>query len=155
VDGTVPGTAPGSAATIVAESRLQVGILFGFLSVIAIAALARGVTGAQTVAGRVAVVVIFGLLLVLFIARWIICLRHPTRLEITEDAIRFMTRNGQVTALSRAQGDELRFVRRLAGRTSKLGLKAEGGGPVLSPLNFFSRQAIRQAGRSRGWRFVN
>jgi hypothetical protein len=32
---------------------------------------------------------------------------------------------------------------------------AAGPGQVLSPLNFFSRKAVRQAGLSRGWRFAN
>jgi hypothetical protein len=53
-------------------------------------ALARGVIGAQTTGGRVAVVVIFGALLVLLITRWVIIGRSPARLEITEDAIRFV-----------------------------------------------------------------
>jgi hypothetical protein len=161
VDRTVPGTAPGSAATIVAESRSQVSILFGFLTVVAAAALARGVTGAQTAAGRVAVAVIFGFLLVIFIARWVVIARRPAHLEITEDAIRYVTRAGKVSVLSRAEGDELRFFRRSAGRSWIFGLTvaapgtAAGPGQVLSPLNFFSRKAVRQACRSRGWRFAN
>lgn len=161
MDGTVPGTAPGSTATIVAESQLHIGTLFGFLTVVVAAALARGVTGAHTTTGRVAVIVIFGALLVLLIVRWVIIARSPARLEITEDAIRFVPRRAQVRVLSRAEGDELRFFRRSAGRSWILGLTvavpgtAAGPGQVLSPLNFFSRQAIRQAGRSRAWRFAN
>lgn len=159
--GTVPGAAPDSAAIIVAESQLHISILFGFLTVVVAAALARGVTGAQTAAGRVAVVVIFGALLVLLIARWVVIARSPARLEITEGTIRFMPRSGKVSVLSRAEGDELRFFRRSAGRSWILGLTvaapgtAAGPGQVLSPLNFFSRKAVRQACRSRGWRFAN
>ena len=161
MDGTVPGTAPGSAATIVAESQLHISTLFGFLSVVVAAALARGVTGAHTAAGRVAVVVIFGFLLGLLVARWVIIARSPARLEITEDAVRFVPRKAQVRVLSRAEGDELRFFRRSAGRSWILGLTvatpgtAAGPGQVLSPLNFFSRKAVRQACRSRGWRVAN
>jgi hypothetical protein len=161
VDGTAPGTPPGSAAIIVAESQLHIGILFGFLTAVVAAALARGVIGAQTTGGRVAVVVIFGALLVLLITRWVIIARSPARLEISEDAIRFVPRRAQVRVLSRAEGDELRFFRRSAGRSWILGLTvavpgtAAGPGQVLSPLNFFSRKAVRQAGRSRGWRFAN
>jgi hypothetical protein len=161
VDGTVPGRAPGSAVTIVAESQGHISTLFGFLTVVVAAALIRGVTGAQSAAGRVAVVVIFGGLLVLLIARWVIIARSPAQLEITEDAIRFVPRKAQARVLSRAEGDELRFFRRSAGRSWILGLTltapgtAAGPGQVLSPLNFFSRKAIRQACRSRGWRFAN
>jgi hypothetical protein len=161
VDGTFPGTAPGSAATIVTESQLHISILFGFLSAVVAAALGRGVTGAQTAGGRAAVVVIFGFLLVLLIARWVIIARSPARLEITEDAIRFVPRKAQVRGLSRAEGDELRFFRRSAGRSWILGLTVTAAGTaaepgqVLSPLNFFSRKAIRQACRARGWRVAN
>ncbi len=64
------------------------GILFGFLSLAAAVALARGIFDAQTTAGRVTVAVIFGILLVVFITDWIVAIRRPARLEVTEDAIR-------------------------------------------------------------------
>ena len=72
-----------------------------------------------------------------------------------------MPRRAQVRVLSRADGDELRFFRRSAGRSWIPGLTvaalgtAAGPGQVLSPLNLFSSKAVRQAGRSRGWRFAN
>ncbi len=44
----------GLGPTIVAESRWQVSILFGFLTLVFAVALVRGVTGAPTTAGRVA-----------------------------------------------------------------------------------------------------
>ena len=43
-----------------AESRQQIGILFGFLTLAFAAALIRGATGAQNTAGRVASVVVCG-----------------------------------------------------------------------------------------------
>jgi hypothetical protein len=63
-------------------------------------------------------------------------------------------RDGQVSALSRQQGDELRIVKQHAAalsRTWTLGLAIAG--TVLSPLNFFSRAAVRKAGQADGWRF--
>jgi cytochrome c biogenesis protein CcdA len=139
----------------VAESRRQVAILFGFLTVAMAAALIRGVIGAQTTTGRVAVAVIFGVLLVVFLTGWVVSARRPAHLEITEDTIRYVTRNGQVTALSRQQGDQLRFTTRRAGRIWTLGLSVvPGPGPVLTPLNFFSRKAVRQACQARGWQFA-
>jgi hypothetical protein len=147
--------------TIVAESRLQVSTLFGFLTLVAAAALIRGVIGAQTTGGRVAVIVIFGALLVLFIARWVIIARRPAHLEITEDAIRYVTRAGKASELSRHEGDELRFFRRAAGRTWILGLTvaapgtSAGPGQVLTPLSFFSRKAVRQGCQTRGWTVAN
>jgi cytochrome c biogenesis protein CcdA len=139
----------------VAESRRQVSFLFGFLTVAMAAALIRGVIGAQTTAGRVAVAVIFGVLLVVFLIGWAVSARRPAHLEITEDSIRYVTGNGRVTALSRQQGDELRFISRPAGRIWTLGLTVTPGpGPVLTPLTFFSRKAVRQACQARGWRFA-
>jgi hypothetical protein len=65
-------------------------------------------------------------------------------------------RDGQVSALSRQQGDELRIVKQHAAalsRTWTLGLAIAGTDTVLSPLNFFSRAAVREAGQAHGWRF--
>jgi len=74
-------------ATIVRESRAQISTLLGFLTVACVAALARGVPGAQTAAGRVAVAVVFGGLLVILVVGWLVMLRRRRRLEITEDAV--------------------------------------------------------------------
>jgi hypothetical protein len=63
--------------TIVAESRWQVSMLFGFLTLVFTVALARGVISAQTASGRVAVVVLCVVLLAVFISVWIRTLRHP------------------------------------------------------------------------------
>src|SRR5580693_5850889 len=98
------GGRTGPGPTIVAASRWQVSILFGFLTLAFAVALARG--------GTVAVVVLCAILLAVFISAWIRTLRHPARLEITEDAIRYVRRNGQSVTLPRQQGNELYFVRR-------------------------------------------
>lgn len=151
--GIGPGKAPDSGTIVVTESRQQVGILFGFLALAAIVALARGVAGAQTASGRVVAAVFCAILVVAFIAGWIVMARRPARLEITMDAIRYTQRNGQVSTLSRQSGDELRFVRRHRGaRIWTLGLTIAGTGTVIT-LGFFSRNAVRQACRTRGWRF--
>jgi len=126
--------------------------LLGFLTLAWVAVLARGLSGAHTTTGRVAVAVIFGGLLVVLIAGWTAALRRPRRLEITEDAVRYVQRNGQVSALSRQQGDELRWVKELRGRTWRLGLTIVGTDTVML-LGTFSRKAVRQACLARGWRF--
>jgi len=138
--------------TIVRESRAQMSTLFAFLMVACAAALARGLPGAQTTAGRTAVAVIFGGLLVVLITGWIVMIRRPRRLEITEDAVSYVTRSGQVASLSRRQGDGLRFVKQLRGRTWRLGLTIVGTDMVMF-LGSFSRKAVRQACLARGWRF--
>jgi hypothetical protein len=101
------GGPAGLGPTIVAEGWWQVSVLFGFLTLAFAVVLVRGVTGAQTTSGRVAVLVLCVVLLAVFISAWIRTLRHPARLEITEDAIRYVPRKGQSATLSRQQGNEL------------------------------------------------
>jgi hypothetical protein len=144
----------GLGPTIVAESRSQVSILFGFLTLAFAVALVRGGTGAQTRSGRVAVVVLCGVLLAVFISAWIRTLRHLARLEITEDAIRYVRRNGQSATLSRQQANELYFVRRnRGGRIWTLGLAIMGTDTVMDLGLLFSRRVVRQACLARDWRF--
>ena len=149
----VPGDAADPGAIVVSESRSQIGILFGFLSLAFAVALARGVTGAQSTPGRPAVAVIFGILVLVCVRAWIMMARSPARLEVAGDVIRYVPRNGQVSTLSRQQGDELRFVQRRRGPriwTIELTIAGSGTGIV---LGFFSRNAVRQACLARGWRF--
>jgi hypothetical protein len=116
-------------------------------------ALARGVIDADTTPGQAAVVVIFGILVLICVQAWIMMIRRPARLEVAGDVIRYVPRNGQVSTLSRQQGDELRFVQRRRGPriwTIELTIAGSGTGIV---LGFFSRNAVRQACLARGWRF--
>ena len=153
MDSAAPGGAPGPGAIVVSESRSQIGILFGFLSLAFAVALARGVTGAQSTPGRAAVAVIFGLLVLVCVRGWIMMIRRPARLEIAADVISYLPRRGQASALSRQQGDELRFVQRRRGpRIWTLELTIAGSGPGIG-LDFFSRTAVRQACLAQGWRF--
>ena len=150
--GIDPGNATDPAAIVVTD-RPQIGILYAFLSLAVAVVLARGVVGAHTAAGRVAIAVIFGILLVVFIAAWIAAIRRPARVEVTKDAIRYVQRNGQVSSLSRQLGDELGFVQTRRGpRIWTLGLTITGTDAVIT-LGYFSRHAIREACRARGWRF--
>jgi hypothetical protein len=153
VDSVVPGDAPDPGSIVVSESRSQIGILFGFLSVAFAVALARGLIGVQSTPGRVAVAVIFGLLVLACVRAWVMMIRRPARLEIAGDVIRYAPRIGPVSTLSRQQGDELRFVQRRRGPriwTIELTIAGSGAGIV---LGFFSRNAVRQACLDRGWRF--
>jgi hypothetical protein len=153
VDSLVPGKAPDPGAIVVSESRSQIGILFGFLSLAFAVALARGVIDGESTSGRVAVAVIFGILVLICVRAWIMMIRRPARLEVAGDVIRYVPRNGQVSTLSRQQGDELRFVQRRRGAriwTIELTIGGSGTGIV---LGFFSRNAVRQACLVRGWRF--
>ena len=148
------GGPAGLGPTIVAESRWQVSILFGFLTLAFAVALPRGVTGAQTTSGRVAVVVFCVVLVTVFSSAWIRTLRHPACLEIMEDEIRYVRRKGESATLPRHQGNELFFVRRnRSGRIWTLGLAIMGTDTVMDLGLLFSRKAVRQACLARDWRF--
>ena len=151
-DAQVAAVNPDSGGTIVRESRVQISALFGLLTIACAVALARGVPGAHTAAGRVTAAVVFGGLLVLFIVGWIVAARRRRRLEITADAIRYVQRNGQVSVLSRQLGGELRWVKELRGRTWRLGLTVAGTDTVML-LGAFSRKLVQQACLAHGWRF--
>jgi hypothetical protein len=157
VGGVDPGSSPDPGAITVAESRRQIGLLFGFGVLAFAVALARGVTGAHTTAGRAVTAVFCGVLIAAGIRGWVYCARHLARLEVTADAIRLVQRNGRASALSRQLCDELRFVRQHPGgplsRVWTLGLAIAGTGSVVTLSGFFSRSQVRQACRARGWRF--
>ena len=59
-----------------------------------------------------------------------------------------------MSTLSRQQGDELRWVKELRGRTWRLGLTIVGTDTVML-LGTFSRKAVQQACLARRWRFDN
>jgi hypothetical protein len=59
------------------ESRVRIGTLFAFLTVVCAAVLGGGVSCAHTAAGRIAIAMIFGGLLAVLIAGWIMVVRRP------------------------------------------------------------------------------
>ena len=129
--------------------------MFGFL-ILACAVVVARVVISGTNTGGVVVAILAGIFLVGLIAGWAVRARTRAQLEITEDAIRYVRRDGHVSTLSRQQGDELRFVKRHAAALSQLwtlGLTIVGTDTVITPLGLFSRNAVRQACRARSWRF--
>jgi hypothetical protein len=143
----------GSSAVGVKESAAQRDGLFGFLVAAFGLALARGATGAHTVAGRVAVALVFGALVALCLVFWARTRIHPDRLEISEEAIRYVSGSGrQKSALFRQQGENLCFVAQGGGRVWWQALKERGSGAVM-PLRFFSRAAVKRACEAQGWHF--
>jgi hypothetical protein len=156
VGGVGPGNSPDPGSIVVAENRWQSGTLFGFLLLAFIVALARGVTDAQSTSGRVAVVIFCAVVLAVLLRGWIMIIRRPARLEVTADAVRFVQRNGRVSALSRESGHELQFVKQHRGALSRvwtLGVTIVGTDTVITLPGFFSRTEIRRACQERGWRF--
>ena len=117
-------------------------------------ALVRGVAGAQTTAGPAAAGVFCAVVLVVLMAGLISLLRRPARLEVGADEIRFVRRDGQVSALPRQSGHELRFVKQRRGAFSRvwtLGVGVVGTDTVIDLPGFFARNAVRQACAARDW----
>jgi hypothetical protein len=139
--------------TVVQESAAARDGLFGLLVAVLVAALVRGFIGAHTTAGRIAVATIFGALVALVAWGWLILRLGPTRLEVSEEAIRLVNAapKGPI-ALLRAWGDDLAFIVRGRGRFGYWALMVRGTDTVL-PLRFFNRKQVKRACLSHGWRF--
>ncbi len=90
----------GTDPVILRESRLSLNVLFGGLLAVLVAALARGLAGAQTAGGRAAVAVIFGAAAALAAWAWVAVVRRRGRLEITGQAITYADGKGQPVTLS-------------------------------------------------------
>ena len=155
VSGISRGQAPDREATLLVESRRQGNIVLALIVAACAVALFNVVKYAQTPTGRVVGAVVFGAVLVLMIVGWIRMNRRPRRrLEIAEDAIRYVESDGRVSALSRQSGDELAFfIQHRGGRVSVLELTVKGTGTVIDVRGEFPREAVRQACIACGWRF--
>ena len=116
-------------------------------------ALVRGLAGAQTPAGRVAVIVFAALVIAGLLAAWIVQLARPSRLEITAQAVTLVDARGKRTTLSHEAGDELKVVISGGGRYRRRGLTIAGSGTVI-PLGFFSLTQVQRAATAAGWRLT-
>jgi HAMP domain-containing protein len=138
---------------VLRPGRLQRDGLFGGLIVIFVLALVRGLAGAQTSAGRVAVIVFAALVIAGLLAAWIVQLARPSRLEITAQAVTLVDARGKRTTLSHEAGDELKVVISGGGRYRRRGLTIAGSGTVI-PLGFFSLTQVQRAATAAGWRLT-
>jgi len=145
-----------SADTVILrEGRVFPHVLCGGLLVLFILALVRGLAGAGTAGGRVAVAVIFGALMAVVAWAWVMLIRRRGHLEITAQAITYagyVRRKPQTLILSRQQGDVLRVVQRGTPRYPVRCLTAQGSSLVI-PLSLFRLSEVRQACAAAGWQF--
>jgi len=149
----VPVPGPAADAVVVHQSRLQRDGLFGALVAVFLIALARGYPGAQTTAGRIAVVVFVSVLTAALVLGWARLIRRPCRLEITAQAVTFVDGKGATSTLSRRSGDQLRLVSAGGARFRQPGLTIQGAGTVI-PLPFFSTKEVRRQCAAAGWSFA-
>jgi len=125
--------------------------LFGFLTVAFALALFRGLAGAQTSGGRIAVGVFAGGLLVLVVGLWLSCVLRPTVLEVSSERIHLVNRGKRRSPdLAKSQGSEVGFYTRRSGRYSTLVLRQSSTRTSVS-LPLFSRASVAKACRARGW----
>jgi hypothetical protein len=137
--------------TVVRPSRLQRDGLFGVLVAAFVLVLVRGLAGAQTTGGAVAVAVFAGGVTAILLWAWIAAIMRPARLEITDQAVTLVDGRGKRTVLSRESGAELRVVVSGGGRARRRCLTIDGSGTVI-PLGFFSLTEIQRQCTAAGWR---
>ena len=151
--GGIPAAGAPTGAVVVRQSRAQRDGLFSALIAVFLVALVRGYTGAQTSAGRAAVVVFVSVVTAALAAGWVRLIRRPCRLEVTPQLITFVDRAGAARVLSREQGDQLRIVAVGSGRFRQPGLTIAGTGTVIG-LPFFSTKEVRRQCLAAGWSFT-
>lgn len=126
-------------------------MVFGFIAVVAAAALARGVVGATTTGGRVAVAAIFGTLLIGTVVAWVLLGRNPLELQISDDRIVLVPSTGrQVHEPLWRGGGPVELIRRAA-QSSTWTLHQPATGRLLL-LDLFDINAVRATLAERGWR---
>jgi hypothetical protein len=140
------------AMVVVAQSRKQRDGIFGFLVAVFVVALVRGLIGASTSAGRIAVAVFVTAVLAALVTIWVRVVRRPEHLEVAHAAISLVRTGGPPVGFDRQAGDQLRFVMSGGGRYRRLGLMSVATGTVI-PLGFFDKKAVRSACEGVGWRF--
>ena len=142
------------SGVIVIEQRRRYTVAFGLMIVILALGLAVSETNPYSVASRIVVAVFFGAFIALCVWLWFALNRRRNRIEVTNDAIRYVHRSAEpVVVMSRPEASELRILRRLSDRKLFLydRLVVPGTDTWIN-LKWFSSRAVREACVARGWR---
>ena len=135
---------------VIEQSDTSVNVLWGFLTVAFAVALWRGHVGAETGPGRLVLDVVFTVGVIVSVAAWISFHRHPSRLEISQNVIRFSHR-GRPNRIELRRPGPL-YVHRVfnpkGGAQSYL--KVAGSDDAI-PLVLFSWKQVESACRATGW----
>jgi hypothetical protein len=114
-------------------------------------AVARGVTGASTTAGRVAVTVLIGFVVIVIAVAWVRALLRPAHLEISPHLIHYAgAPGGSRPDLIKDNGQLVPVYWRRAGRASYLMIEQPATGLRWS-IPYFSLPAVAKACRACGW----
>jgi uncharacterized membrane protein YuzA (DUF378 family) len=138
-------------STTMRPSSFQRDGLFGFLTVVLIAAIVRGALGAR----RTSTYVVMGLcaaLLVVVLISWVRQRRRPSSLEIGPDLIRFLDPGAQTPEreLRRMGGAIVVGVRRLDLRRAVVYIAQPDTGTSID-LNYYKVRPVAVACRAQGW----
>ena len=139
--------------TIVRPSRLQRDGFFGGLIAVFILAIVRGIFGAGTGSGRIAVIIFAGAIIAVLLGGWIRSVTRPSHLEISPAAVTLVEPAGQRRTLARDSGDEISVTVDGGGRYRRSALTIAGSGTTI-PLSFFSLPEIERQCVANGWRFA-
>jgi hypothetical protein len=135
---------------VIEQSRTNVNVLWGFLTIAFAVALWRGHQGAETGTGRLVLDILLGAALVGSIAMWISSYRHPARIEISHDVIALWYR-GKPNAVELHRTGDLYLYRRITPRGGTHSyLKVEGSDAAI-PLVYFNWKDVASACRDAGW----
>ncbi len=135
---------------VVEQSNWNVNILWGFLTIAFSFALWRGHQGAETGAGRTALDILLSAALILSVAGWISFHRHPSRLEISQDAISLWHRGKPNSVDLRRTGDLYVYARITPRGGVHRYLKVVGSDEAI-PLSHFNWKQVEGACLAAGW----
>jgi hypothetical protein len=138
---------------VVEQSNVNVNVIWGFLTIAFGFALWRGHQGAETGAGRLALDVLLGAALVLSGAGWISFHRHPSRLEVSPDAISLWHRGKPSSIELRRTGDLYVHTRITPRGGVHRYLKVVGSDDAI-PLAHFNWKRVKDACLAAGWRLA-
>jgi hypothetical protein len=140
-----------ASKTVVTQSAAARNGLFVFLETAFVLAFVRGWFGARTTTGRIVGALFMGGVVILLSLLWRRASKIRSWLEVTDDAIALCTHAAPgAVAITRADGDHVRFVMRGNARSPQLALTAPATGRVL-PLPWYSKKPISTACASHGW----
>jgi hypothetical protein len=139
----------------VRPSRVARDGLYFAIDVVLVLAVVRGLTHPHvSTTTKIVLPTVFGSIIALFTFFWVRLLRHPARLEVSIERMRYLTGNRSSDPdIVRAAGDQVRFETRTSGRSSMLVLVQAATG-IEWRLPFFDRRAIAAACEQRQWVIV-
>jgi hypothetical protein len=139
------------ASVIMRPSSFQRDGLFGFLTVVLVAAIVRGAFGTHRVSTYV-VMAFAAALLVAVVISWVRQRRRPSHLEIGPDLIRFLDPGAKIPErqLGRMGGAVVVGVRRLGLRTAVVYIAQPDTGTSID-LNYYKVRPVAVACRAQGW----